>query len=59
VKETFRMADIARILKVSETFITSDIKRGVLVAMKAGHYWKIAFKDAADYINAVMQRRKR
>jgi hypothetical protein len=59
VKDNFRVSDITRILKVSETFVTDAINRGELKAVKVGHYWKITFKDATYYINAVMQRRKR
>jgi hypothetical protein len=59
VKEIFRVADITRILRVSEKFVTDAIARGELKAVKVGHYWEITFRNATDYINAVMQRRKR
>lgn len=49
IKQVFNIADIARMLKVTEGTIANCIKRGELSAVKASR-WKIRFSDAANFV---------
>ncbi len=51
-KEWLSVADICEYMGVSQFVVTSQLRAGVLPAVKFGREWRVARGDFEDWINA-------